>query len=84
LETLLAGAYTCDADGLIAYFNPQAVRPWGREPALNDPTDRFCGSFKQFLPDGTPIRHDRCWMARAIQAQEEFVGCEIVVERPDG
>src|SRR5689334_23756080 len=84
LLTLPAGAYTCDADGLITYFNPHAARLWGREPALNDPTDRFCGSFKLFLPDGTPIRHDQCWMARALEAQEEFIGCEILVERPDG
>ena len=48
LEKLPAGAYTCDADGLITYFNGHAVRVWGREPKLNDPTDRFCGSFKLF------------------------------------
>jgi PAS domain-containing protein len=41
LEKLPAGAYTCDADGLITYFNQRAVDLWGREPRLNDPVDRF-------------------------------------------
>ena len=41
LEKLPAGAYTCDADGLITYFNQHAVELWGREPRLNDPIDRY-------------------------------------------
>ncbi|HEX5726033.1 MAG TPA: ATP-binding protein [Longimicrobiaceae bacterium] len=84
LEQLPAGAYTCDPDGLITYYNQHAVRLWGRAPKLNDPTDRFCGSFKLFAADGAPVTHDRCWMALALQTQEEYNGHEIVVERPDG
>src|SRR5438067_8934721 len=84
LETLPAGAYTCDAEGLITYFNRRAVELWGREPKLNDPADRFCGSFKLFATDGTPITHDRCWMALALRDAREYVGQEIVIERPDG
>ncbi len=41
LEKLPAGAYTCDPDGLITYFNQHAVRLWGRAPKLNDPMDRY-------------------------------------------
>lgn len=41
LEKLPAGAYTCDAEGLITYFNQHAVELWGREPRLNDPIDRY-------------------------------------------
>jgi PAS domain-containing protein len=52
LEKLPAGAYTCDAQGLITYFNQHAVQLWGRAPELNDPRDRYCGSFKLFSPDG--------------------------------
>jgi excisionase family DNA binding protein len=84
LETLPAGAYTCDADGLITYFNPQAVELWGRAPALNDPVDRFCGSFKLFATDGSPIAHDQCWMALALTKNEAYNGQAIVIERPDG
>jgi len=84
LEKLPAGAYTCDADGLITYFNPQAVALWGRAPALNDPVDRFCGSFKLFATDGSPIAHDQCWMALALTRNEAYNGQAIVIERPDG
>ena len=84
LETLPAGAYTCDPDGLITYFNAHALDLWGRAPKLNDPIDRFCGSFKLFSTDGTAIPHDECWMARALRTETEFNGHEIVIERPDG
>jgi PAS domain-containing protein len=41
LEKLPAAAYTCDAEGLITYYNPRAVELWGRAPLLNDPRDRY-------------------------------------------
>src|SRR5262250_475980 len=84
LETLPAGAYTCDPDGLITYYNAHALALWGRAPKLNDPVDRFCGSFKLFSADGTPLRHDRCWMALALHTGEEYIGQEILIESPDG
>ena len=84
LDKLPVGAYTCDAHGLITYFNPQAEQLWGRAPKLNDPVDRFCGSFKLYLANGTPVPHDRCWMALALEEKQAFSGEEIVVERPDG
>jgi PAS domain S-box-containing protein len=84
LDKIPAGAYTCDPDGLITYFNRHAVELWGRAPQLNDPIDRFCGSFRLFAPDGSPIAHDRCWMALALRDEREYNGEEIVIERPDG
>ncbi|HEV2181407.1 MAG TPA: ATP-binding protein [Gemmatimonadaceae bacterium] len=84
LEKLPAGAYTCDAQGLITYYNERAVELWGRAPALHDPVDRFCGSFKLFSPDGAPIPHEECWMALALRYDREYDGCEILIERPDG
>jgi PAS domain S-box-containing protein len=84
LEKLPAGAYTCDPEGLITYFNHHAAQLWGRTPKLHDPVDRFCGSFKLFLPDGLPIAHDQCWMALALKMNHAYNGHEIVIERPDG
>ena len=72
LEKLPAAAYTCDAEGLITYYNSRAVELWGREPKLNDPVDRFCGSFRLFSPDGSPIAHERCWMALALHEEKEY------------
>jgi len=84
LDKLPAGAYTCDAGGLITYFNPRAVELWGRAPALNDESDRYCGSFRLFTIDGSPIEHGECWMALALRNDREYNGREIVIERPDG
>ncbi|HZL91357.1 MAG TPA: ATP-binding protein [Pirellulaceae bacterium] len=84
LEKLPAAAYTCDAGGLITYFNQHAVEIWGRAPKLNDPADRFCGSFKLYAEDGSPLLHDQCWMALALRQNKEYNGCEIVIERQDG
>ncbi len=84
LDRLPAAAYTCDAEGLITYFNSHAALVWGREPKLNDPSDRFCGSFKLYAADNSAITHAECWMALALRERREFNGQEIVVERPDG
>jgi two-component system cell cycle sensor histidine kinase/response regulator CckA len=84
LDTLPAAAYTCDARGLITYYNQDAAFIWGRLPKLNDPVDRFCGSFKLFALDGTPIPHDQCWMAEALAERWPVIGRQIVIERPDG
>ena len=84
LERLPVGAYICDPEGLITYFNQQAVQLWGRAPRLNDPADRFCGSFRLLGTDGSHIPHDQCWMALAMRTGQEYSGREILIERPDG
>lgn len=84
LQTLPTAAYACDADGLITDFNPAAVALWGRAPQRFDPVDRYCGSFKLFAPDGTPIAHAACWMALTLRDDKSYVAQEIVVEQPSG
>ena len=84
LDVLPMAAYTCDTDGLVTYFNARAVALWGRSPGLGDPEDRFCGSFGLYLPDGTPLSHDRCWMAVAVAERRAIHDEEVVIERPDG
>jgi PAS domain S-box-containing protein len=84
LEKLPAGAYICDSGGLITFYNDRAVELWGRAPKLHDAEDRFCGSFKLFHSDGRPMRHEECWMARALETRAEYNGEEVVIERPDG
>ena len=84
LNALPAAAYTCDAEGLITYYNQRAVQAWGREPKLNDPADRYCGSFRMTTPEGSEVPHEQCWMALCLHEKKEYHGREIVVERPDG
>ncbi|MFI5211307.1 MAG: PAS domain S-box protein [Ignavibacteria bacterium] len=83
LETLPAGAYTCDHSGLITYYNKKAVQIWGREPKLNDPMDRYCGSFKLYIGNET-VKHNECWTAKAIMENKCYNGEEIIVEQPSG
>lgn len=84
LEKVPAGIYTCDADGQITYFNQRALEIWGREPLLNNPADRYSGSFRLLSTDYLPIEHHDCWMARALREKQEYIAQEIVIERPDG
>jgi PAS domain S-box-containing protein len=77
--------YTCDANGIIQQYNRRAVELWGQEPGRNGASARFCGSFKIFHPDGQPMPHEKCPMARALRGEKlEPKDLEIVVERPDG
>ena len=84
LDRLPAGAYMCDSDGLITYFNQMAVELWGRAPRLNHREDRFCGASRLYAPDGSPIPHDRSWMAQTLQTNRPCYDREVVVEQPDG
>lgn len=84
MEKIPAGAYTCDPDGLITCYNQQSVAVWGREPKLRDHVDRFCGSFRLYEADGSPMKHEDCWMAKALKSEREFNGCEVIIERQDG
>src|SRR4026209_1638000 len=84
VDGLPVGAYMCDAEGLITYFNRHAVQLWGRTPRLNDVRDRFCGSFKLYSTDGGPTAHNQRWLALALQTGTAYTGQEIVIEQPDG
>lgn len=84
LEKLPAAVYTCDVDGRITYFNSRAAEIWGREPKLNDPAEKFCGSVRLWSADGTRMEHDQCWVALALRDNREYENLEVVIERPDG
>src|SRR5438094_407452 len=77
--------YTCDAEGLIQEYNQHAVELWGREPRTNDRGEKFCGSLKIFYPDGRPMRHENCPMARALRGEKlRATDLEILVEQSSG
>jgi diguanylate cyclase (GGDEF)-like protein/PAS domain S-box-containing protein len=84
LEALPICAYTCNTDGLITFYNEAATSLWGRSPKLNDSTDRFCGSFKLFSPDGESILHEDCFMAKAIKENKSYTNQKIIIEQPTG
>src|SRR5438874_6745023 len=77
--------YTCDAKGLIQEYNQHAIELWGRKPKRNDPREKFCGSFKIFYPDGRPMPHYKCPMARALRGEKLTASdLEILVEQSSG
>ena len=77
--------YSIDASGVIQEFNRVAAELWGREPALGDTDERFCGSFKLFRPDGSFMPHAQCPMAQVVNGEIlEARAAEVLIERPDG
>ncbi|WP_309084048.1 PAS domain S-box protein [Chelativorans sp.] len=84
LEALPVGVYCCAADGTITQFNRRAAELWGRTPRIGETDERFCGSHKLFLPDGTPLPHDRTPMVDVLRDHVPARDLRVVVERPDG
>ena len=82
VEALPVAIYTTDAEGRLTYFNAAAVKLSGRVPELG--TDKWCVTWKIFLPDGTLLPHDECPMAIALKGAEVPTGIECIAERPDG
>jgi PAS domain S-box-containing protein len=81
LQALPTAVYTTDAAGRITFFNAAAEELWGRAPEIGE---EWCGSFKLYRLDGSPLPHDQCPMAVALKEGREVRGEEALLERPDG
>ena len=81
LEALGVAVYTTDEHGAITYFNEAAAELWGRRPALGE---EWCGSFRLFWSDGSPLAHGDCPMAIALREGRAVRGFTAIAERPDG
>lgn len=84
LDFIPAAVYVCNADGTLQRYNRGAAELWGREPVLNDPGERFCGSARLYRLDGGPLPHDQCPMADVLRTGVPVRDQEVVIERPDG
>ncbi|MCC6889911.1 MAG: PAS domain S-box protein [Hyphomicrobiales bacterium] len=82
LHALPAAVYTTDALGRITFYNEAAAAFWGCRPVLG--SDQWCGSWRLYRPDGTPLPHNECPMALAIERKRPVLGMEAIAERPDG
>jgi PAS domain S-box-containing protein len=82
LRALPTAVYTTDAAGHITFYNAAAADLWGLRPELGK--SEFCGSWKMYWPDGTPLPHDECPMALALKERRPIRGMEAIAERPDG
>ena len=82
LQSLPAALYTTDPEGRITFYNEAAAEMWGVRPEIGQ--SEFCGSWKLYWPDGTPLPHDQCPMAVALKERRAINGQEAAAERPDG
>jgi PAS domain S-box-containing protein len=82
LEALPMAIYTTDANGRITFFNQAAVEFSGRTPEIG--SDQWCVTWRLYWPDGRPMAHDECPMARALKEDRSIRGEEAIAERPDG
>jgi PAS domain S-box-containing protein len=74
--------YTCNSQGYITEYNEAAARLWGRHPKIGE--DLWCGSWKIYRSDGSPMDLDACPMAMTLTEGRAVQGYEIIIERPDG
>ena len=82
LEALPVAIYTTDAEGRLTSFNEAAAQLWGRRPVLG--SEKWCGALRLYLPDGSPLPHDRSALALSLREGRNFPGLEAICERPDG
>ncbi len=82
LDALPAAIYTTDANGRITFFNQAAVEFSGRTPEIG--SDQWCVTWRLYWPDGRPMAHDECPMAKALKEDRPIRGGEAIAERPDG
>jgi PAS domain S-box-containing protein len=82
IEALPVAIYMTDAEGRITFYNEAAAELWGCHPELGE--SKFCGSWKLYWPDGTPLPHDECPTALTLRQRQPIRGMEAVAERPNG
>src|SRR6266702_6482132 len=76
LNALPEAVYTTDANGRITFFNDAAAAMWGVSPVIG--TTEFCGSWKLYWPDGTPMAHADCPIALALKDKRAIRGLEAI------
>jgi signal transduction histidine kinase len=83
VSVMPAAVYACDRQGVITYYNRQAVEIWGRTPDLNDPPWSFLDSRRIYRTDGTRLRPEDAPVRGVLATGVPLVNGELVLERPD-
>jgi PAS domain S-box-containing protein len=82
IKAVPAAVYMVDAEGRLTFYNKAAAELWGCRPEFGE--SKFCGPWKLYRPDGTPLWDDECPMAVALRERRPIRGMEVIAERPDG
>jgi PAS domain S-box-containing protein len=84
LDAIPGAVYLCDRQGWLVRYNSEAAELWGRAPVLGENGDRFCGAYRLFLTDGTPLPFEHCPTASALNTGIASRNQEVLIQRPDG
>ncbi|MDB5887081.1 MAG: multi-sensor hybrid histidine kinase [Polaromonas sp.] len=77
--------YSCDVQGTVQEYNDAAVQLWGRAPRRGDTNEKFCGSYKLHLADGTSLPHAQTPVAAVLRGEIPAAhDVKVIIERPDG
>ncbi len=83
-QSVPAAVFSCDKEGVVQDYNRRAEEYWGRAPKRGDPAERYCGSFKLYLPDGIHLPHEQSPIVDVLRDGQPRENLEVVIERPDG
>jgi PAS domain-containing protein len=83
VSAMPAAVYACDKEGIITYYNQQAVDIWGRTPDLDAPPWSFPDSCRIYRMDGSLLRPEDAPCREVLATGVPIVNCELLVERPD-
>ena len=75
--------FVCDTSAVIQDYNHRAQELWGRAPRRGDPSERYCGSLKLFLPDGSPLPLGESPIVGVLRTGVPARNVEVTIERPD-
>jgi PAS domain S-box-containing protein len=85
VELFPMAAYAVRApDGVIVWFNSRAAQLWGRVPVAGHTEARFCGAYRLYRANGTPMAHCDTPVAQVLKTGIPVHHEEVVIERPDG
>ena len=82
LDMLPFAVYATDTRGVLSYYNPAAVRFWGRNPEIGRAL--WWQAWRILRPDATPLKPDEYPMTTVLKEQRSVFGFEGITERPDG
>ena len=83
-EAAPVAVFVCNSSAVIQDYNRRAEELWGRTPRRGDPGERYCGSFKLYLPDGTLLPHSESPIVEVLRTGIPARNVEVFIERPDG
>jgi len=83
VSAMPAAVYACDQEGIITYYNPQAVEIWGRTPGLDDAPWSFLDSRRMYRIDGSLLPPEDAPVREVLTTGVAVVNRELIFERPD-